>query len=552
MIIRKFGFWCCLRNALWGLLPLLLLLIGALAIGLGPFQEKLSGAAGKRLKAAGHDWAKVGMDGRDLLLEGEAPTKRAAAEAARIAAGVYGVRRVDDARVRVADTTAPAAPAIAGVAMIDGKPALHGVWPEGDAKVFSVTIDGRTYVMGRDAQLKNEGGGQWTLKPGYAFAPGRHDAHLVAVDAAGNVADVVAKDAVVIAAPKPRPTVKPRPRPAPAPDTTPPATPALGAVSVANGSPRLAGTWPEGDAKVFSVTIDGRTYVMGRDRQLRNDGKGRWRLNPGYAFAPGRHDAHLVAVDAAGNVADKVVRGAVVIAAPKPKPQPQPQPEPADTTPPPAPTVDPLKVEAGKPFTLTGTWAEKETDRLTVIVRGSRYVLGRGALTGDGPNRWKLPIGGIGLAGRHEVMVIAADAAGNTSEDGSRGEITVVVPVDCPKLLNEALEREKIRFASNRAAIRAASQPQLDKLAAIIKSKCPRTVLEIGGHTDSTGNSGYNQRLSEQRARAVRDELIKRGIAAGRLIAVGYGETHPVASNRTRKGRAANRRIEFTIKATGR
>jgi outer membrane protein OmpA-like peptidoglycan-associated protein len=71
--------------------------------------------------------------------------------------------------------------------------------------------------------------------------------------------------------------------------------------------------------------------------------------------------------------------------------------------------------------------------------------------------------------------------------------------------------------------------------------------IEVGGHTDNVGNDAANQLLSEERANAVRDFLIAHGIEASRVVAKGYGETRPVATNDTDEGRALNRRTEVTV-----
>ena len=73
----------------------------------------------------------------------------------------------------------------------------------------------------------------------------------------------------------------------------------------------------------------------------------------------------------------------------------------------------------------------------------------------------------------------------------------------------------------------------------------PEITLEVQGHTDSRGSDRHNMRLSDRRANAVRDYLVGQGIESSRLVARGYGETRPLESNRTRAGRAANRRVEF-------
>ena len=71
--------------------------------------------------------------------------------------------------------------------------------------------------------------------------------------------------------------------------------------------------------------------------------------------------------------------------------------------------------------------------------------------------------------------------------------------------------------------------------------------VEVQGHTDSQGDDDFNLKLSQRRAESVRLYLIKRGITSDRLDPKGYGETVPIADNRTSDGRAQNRRVEFVI-----
>ena len=78
--------------------------------------------------------------------------------------------------------------------------------------------------------------------------------------------------------------------------------------------------------------------------------------------------------------------------------------------------------------------------------------------------------------------------------------------------------------------------------------RCPAANVEIAGHTDAEGDAAANQALSEKRAQAVVDYLVKAGLPAERFTAVGYGSAQPVASNDTGDGRAQNRRIEFLVR----
>jgi len=106
-----------------------------------------------------------------------------------------------------------------------------------------------------------------------------------------------------------------------------------------------------------------------------------------------------------------------------------------------------------------------------------------------------------------------------------------------------------VQFDVNKAEIKSASMPAVENVYGLMKSY-PSIRIELRGHTDSTNSTGdpdYNIKLSQRRADAVKEALVKRGIAADRIRAIGYGERQPIADNRTEEGRAMNRRTEFVI-----
>ena len=109
------------------------------------------------------------------------------------------------------------------------------------------------------------------------------------------------------------------------------------------------------------------------------------------------------------------------------------------------------------------------------------------------------------------------------------------------------LGKAKIRFESGRATIDKDSMGLLDKLIETAL-RCPTANIEVAGHTDSDGDNNTNMALSEKRAQAVSDYLIKAGLPPDRLKAVGYGSSQPVAANDTDDGKAKNRRIDFVVK----
>jgi outer membrane protein OmpA-like peptidoglycan-associated protein len=95
--------------------------------------------------------------------------------------------------------------------------------------------------------------------------------------------------------------------------------------------------------------------------------------------------------------------------------------------------------------------------------------------------------------------------------------------------------------------IRPESHPLLYEVAAILEAHPEILRLRIEGHTDSRGSATANLKLSERRARAVRDHLASRGVQAARLEAVGYGEGRPLDARETEEAWARNRRVDFLI-----
>ena len=121
----------------------------------------------------------------------------------------------------------------------------------------------------------------------------------------------------------------------------------------------------------------------------------------------------------------------------------------------------------------------------------------------------------------------------------------VVIKEEAVKQLNEFARA--IYFNSGKSTFRTGTTGKLDLIAGIMK-EYPKANFSIQGHTDSSGSNTLNQKLSEKRAKAVLDYLVaKGGIAADRLTSAGFGEDYPIADNKTRAGRAENRRVEIKL-----
>lgn len=119
-------------------------------------------------------------------------------------------------------------------------------------------------------------------------------------------------------------------------------------------------------------------------------------------------------------------------------------------------------------------------------------------------------------------------------------------PAPMPK--EETIVIRNVHFEFDKATLTAADRAQLDTVATRLKTEATTARLSVSGHTDSVGKDAYNQRLSEQRAKAVTDYLVSSGVPRASVVSVkGVGEAQPVADNNTADGRAMNRRTEILI-----
>jgi outer membrane protein OmpA-like peptidoglycan-associated protein len=142
---------------------------------------------------------------------------------------------------------------------------------------------------------------------------------------------------------------------------------------------------------------------------------------------------------------------------------------------------------------------------------------------------------GIGEAkSSAQAAMVRAEGA----EKAAKGKIIYTV----------TLSNDNVRFPVNKAEISAEAKALIDEAVSPLVKENRGVYFEIEGHTDATGGAAYNFRLGEERALAVRDYIAKtHGIALSRLNVISYGEDKPVADNKTKDGRAQNRRVVIRI-----
>lgn len=200
---------------------------------------------------------------------------------------------------------------------------------------------------------------------------------------------------------------------------------------------------------------------------------------------------------------------------------------------------------------MTRTVRTSIATTLTLVLAAGCATAGRDTAIGAGVGGAAGAGVGALIGGKKGALIgagVGALAGGSVGLylDKQRKELEKIAEVK--KTENGLLVQMKndILFDTNSDGVKPEGIADLTKMGDIL-AKYSDDRVRIEGHTDASGDAGYNQQLSERRAAAVKAVLVSRGVQEGQIIVLGLGETRPVADNSTAEGRAKNRRVELHI-----
>lgn len=373
------------------------------------------------------------------------------------------------------DTVPPAKPMLAAASANAVWPyPLKGTWPESDAKDLSFTLLDKTYVLGKDPELISDGKGNFTFNPTVKLNPGKYDLNVTMKDAAGNAASYPLIAAIVVppanlVADLPAPTVT-------SIDTTETAT-------------VIKGTWPT-KAPIFSVDLDGRKFVLGKDPELQGDPNGNWTLTTKEPLAPGKHFVQPQISDANGNIKYAMAPTNTAIEKPVTKLA--------------LPTVKQLNVLKA-PFEIVGTWDHINAKTLGVTVDGKTYTYKQdAALTVADDNTWKLALATAPVDGITDVKVTTTDGASQSVTDATTNELVVdTVPPVAPTIAPTSNASAPFELKGTW------SKDEVESLIVSIPALNKSYDLKAQGSPIMTTASGWSIKLEDQLAPGSYDVVVE-------------------------------------------
>ncbi len=204
--------------------------------------------------------------------------------------------------------------------------------------------------------------------------------------------------------------------------------------------------------------------------------------------------------------------------------------------------LEPTESQALVRITVTNFEGKPHSFETIVLTGQTSKKEFTGKTDAQGKTNILVPKGDIYLVNYKDITEMIDYSKFKVDNSPGRFSFDVIIKYEPSKLVT----LDNVYFDTDKAIVKSESYKQLDEIAGLLKEKKGMEV-EIAGHTDNVGSDEHNKDLSQRRAQAVKDYLVKKGANAQHIKAVGYGADQPIDSNATPEGRAKNRRIEMRI-----
>lgn len=520
---------------LWGLIPVAMLSWLAVQAERSSIERDLERRSRQVLAASGHDWASIVFDGRDGLLVGDPDKPGAIAEAAALVSNVWGVRIV-----RTRERVTAIATGRQVVADVPMTPAATVQVPSTEFSDQPPVDPGAQF--GRQAPPDPiASAGNSTNVP----------TTIVAVEVVGRRAKEIGVSAIPLIASRELAMAETASAAAGAMSQTPPSKARDIAVLQASAAAMQGGAAVVGSAET-KIPIAAVELPEHKPSPQPSGAAGSVSVPQLPQHKPPLSGAEAApAPEQAKEQLSAATKAPVVATAPVSVPVPDRKPDIAVRE------ASPQATDLGQPpevFAMPAADGEKSVKGAASTIaepivasevplpEPKKPVLSAARATDAGPAGVKP--GAAGTAPK--PATVQQPASPPRFETAALPPGNIVDDASCVKAVSGAAEVARVHFAPDDFRLDPPGKAAIDGLVASLDA-CPALTLRISGHADASGQSRHNKTLSERRARSVAAYMIDKGIDAGRLVAVGYGDKQPVAPNDREANRAKNRRIELAI-----
>ena len=308
-----------------------------------------------------------------------------------------------------------APPTVATLGSAGSSTVIEGTWPSDKAAGLQVTLDGKAYVLNKNAELTSDAKGNWTLTVPEILSPGDHAVTAQVTDKNGGTLAAAAERQLTQAAPAPPPELK---------------LPTVDALIATDEAATLTGTWDEAVGKTLKVSVGETIYEWKKDANLTTNGTGKWTLVLPSSLKDAEYDVQVEVTDGAARTVRDTTSGELVV----------------DAIAPAAPTVNPISSSVAV-SELSGTWDVDQASSISIEIPAAGLRADNkapGSLLTLSGSQWKFAVPQQLPPGSYDVMVETRDASGRIQKDLTQNEIVIAAPV--PKVIPAPVVEKMVSF----------------------------------------------------------------------------------------------------------